>query len=411
MVKIFLSLPRSALVVALLGILLMPATASAQLGGLIRQRIIDLGRDYADQQIGNQPVQPVQTDSWIDARVMTIRPGVYTRHSDDFGRQIRDSDLTDLVYKVLNEQGDFLWVRHRGVESWVPRQDVVLIEDAVSYFSERVRANPNDAYAYAARGRAWREEGELERALKDLNEAIRLEPKNAYWYANRGLVYDDLDETDRALDDYDDAIHFNPKDAELYNSRGVAYKHDGQYNNAIDDYTDALKLDPKLSDAYFNRGNAYKAKKDYDLAIRDYTDAIRLDPESPDLYFNRANARIANRDYRLAVADLKSVVRLDPKDADAYSSLAWLLATCPDAKVRDGKKAVLYATKACELTKWKAPYFLATLAAAQAEVGEFELALKWQEKALDSSRYERDEGDSARERLKLYKDHKPYREN
>src|SRR5262249_36518141 len=104
------------------------------------------------------------------------------------------------------------------------------------------------------------------------------------------------------------------------------------------------------------------------------------------------------------------VLRLDPKDADAYSSLAWLLATCPDQKYRDGARAAEHATQACELTSWKAPYFLATFAVACAEIGSFDEAIKWQKKALESSSYEREEGTAARQRLKLFEERKPYRE-
>lgn len=85
-----------------------------------------------------------------------------------------------------------------------------------------------------------------------------------------------------------------------------------------------------------------------------------------------------------------------------------MLATCSDEKVRDGKRAVDLATKACELEKWKEPNCLDTLAAAYAEAGKFEDAVKWQDKAIDLCTDSTLIGEFG-ERLKLYKDKKPYR--
>jgi tetratricopeptide (TPR) repeat protein len=396
------------LLVALLTTALLPSSASAQ---LIWQQLQQLLQPLQPQQPQMQEPQKSQPSPWVGQRVMTVRPGLRISHTDaTTGKQIFDGNLTDLVYTVLNEQEGWLSLSHRGVDGWLPGNEVVPLGSAVSHFSERIRLNPNDAFAYAARGRAWREEGELERALKDLNAAIRLEPKNALWYGNRGLVYDELDESDNALDDFDDAIRLDPKDAQHFNGRGMVYKADRKYDKAIADYTDALRIDPKLTDVYFNRANAHKAKGDYDLAIRDYTEAIKLDPETTDAYFNRANARKAKRDYAAAVRDLKIVIKLDSKDPDARGNLAWLLATCPDEKVRDGKAAVDHATRACEMTSWKSPYLLATLGAAYAEAGDFTQAIRYQEKALESSRYDRDEGDRGRQRIKQFKNRQPYRE-
>ena len=80
------------------------------------------------------------------------------------------------------------------------------------------------------------------------------------------------------------------------------------------------------------------------------------------------------------------------------------------AKVRDGKKAVENAAKACELTSWKGAYYLATLAGAYAEAGNFDDAVKWQKRALESAQYQKEEGDQARQRLKLFEDRKPCRD-
>ena len=354
-------------------------------------------------------------NSWVGRKIMTKETGIWIGHTGSvlrglLQRQVYDAELTDLTYTVLKEQDGWLSVRHRGAQGWFPKEKAVLLDDALSYFDEKIRANNEDAFASARRGRAWKEQGEYEKALTDLNEAIRLDPDRPAYFSNRGLVYDRLDEYDRAIGDYNEALRRDPTDAQTYCSRGRAYRAKKDYDQAINDYNQAVRLDPKLADAYFHRGNAYKARKEYTQAVRDYGEAIRLEPNWPDPYFNRANAYRANKEYAPAVSDYNQVIRLDPKDADACSNVAWLLATCPDTKVRDGRKAVEHATKACDLTSWKASYFLSTLAAACAEAGEFEQAIKWQKRALESSQYERNEGKSARQRLALFEDRRPYRE-
>jgi hypothetical protein len=102
--------------------------------------------------------------------------------------------------------------------------------------------------------------------------------------------------------------------------------------------------------------------------------------------------------------------RLDPKDPLPYAGIAWMLSTCPKDEVRNGKKAVEYARKACELTNWKNASYLAVLVAAFAEVGNFEEAVQWQKKviALTDATAEKDL-EEQRQHLKLYQERKPYR--
>jgi tetratricopeptide (TPR) repeat protein len=355
--------------------------------------------------------------SWVGERIMTRTPGITIGHSEWitrllFSRQVyvADAELTDMVYIVLHEQDGWLHVRHRGVEGWMLKEQAVRVQDAVGYFTQRIQANVEDTFALAHRGRAWKEQGKSAEALQDLNEAIRLNPYTAPWFSSRGMVYEQLQDYDQAIRDYSDAVRLDPNDVRNYNNRGFAHKAKKAYDQAIGDHSMAIRLDPSLSDAYFGRGNAYKAKRQYDQAISDYGQAIRVDPQWPDPYFNRALAHQAVRAFEEAVRDYREVIRLDPKDADAYSNFAWLLATCPEGKIRDGSKAVEYATKACDLTSWQASYHLASLSVACAEIGKFEEAIKWQRKALESSQYEREEGKEARRRIQLFEEGRPYRE-
>ncbi|HEX7378138.1 MAG TPA: hypothetical protein VF278_13555, partial [Pirellulales bacterium] len=84
-------------------------------------------------------------------------------------------------------------------------------------------------------------------------------------------------------------------------------------------------------------------------------------------------------------------------------------ATSADERYLNGKRAIEAATQACELTEWKIGDFIDTLAAAYAEAGDFDAAVKWQSMAIEVGY----SGALAREawrRLELYRAHQPCRE-
>jgi hypothetical protein len=91
------------------------------------------------------------------------------------------------------------------------------------------------------------------------------------------------------------------------------------------------------------------------------------------------------------------------------NGLAWFLATCPDAKRRDGRRAIALAGLACELTRRKAPSYLVTLAAAFAECGEFGRAAQTQREAVELLSGRDPRAEEYRARVEHYEAKRPFR--
>jgi tetratricopeptide (TPR) repeat protein len=273
-----------------------------------------------------------------------------------------------------------------------------------------IRRNPNQPGTYLLRGIMRQEAGELQPAIDDFNQAIRLDPKSADSYLHRGIAWQELEQLDRALQDFSEAIRLAPKEAEAYVLRGLAWRSRGAVQAALRDFDLAIQLDPRNSPAFTYRGIMRHAEGKLAPAIDDWTEAIRLDPRNYEALTQRALGRGANGEIDLALADCVRAVRLNPKAAPAWHLEAWIRSTHPDAKYRDGQRAVLAARKACELTGWRDAMSIETLAAAYAESGNFGEAIKWQSKAIELLGRESSDRADAEARLKLYQSGQPYRE-
>jgi len=321
-----------------------------------------------------------------------------------------------------------------GFSDLIKRADTLRIsQDFDKIIKEQTQAiliNPFDAKAFRKRAWAYMVRSEYDNAIRDYTEALCVTPNDLVARDGRGIAYlerglfdsrSNFSETfDKAIADFTKVIRIKPNDAEAFSKRATAYEAKRDYENALRDRNEILRLNPNEATSYNGRGGVYLLKKNYDKAIEDFTQSLRLSANNPwtstTAFVDRGSAYAAKRLYREAIADYGQALRLDPKFPTALDKFAWLLATCPQDEVRDGKRALELATKACELESWKECDFQ-TLAAACAERGDFKQAVKWQQKALEPASgltgywapAASDKAESQK-RLNLYQNGKPYRD-
>ena len=104
-------------------------------------------------------------------------------------------------------------------------------------------------------------------------------------------------------------------------------------------------------------------------------------------------------------------MRLEPDNLAALNSVAWILATHPDPKLRDANQAIEFAERAAELTRYQNAAVLDTLAAAYAAAGQFDRAVTTAQTALELASAAQNEqlANHIRKQLELYKQAKPVR--
>ena len=240
--------------------------------------------------------------------------------------------------------------------------------------------NPENTFCFDERS-ASSNSGNYEKLIKTYTELIDNDYSDYKAYNGRGVTWFYMNKFGRALSDYTSALKINPQYSEAYCNRGIIWLNKKNYDEAINDFTMAISMRADYFEAFCYRGDAWYKKGKLNLALADYDTAIKVFPEYTNAYNNRGFVLSKNGFYGLAIYDFKKALKIEPAFYDANMNLAWLFASCPDERYRNGKSAVLYAIKANELKI--TPFSLDTLAAAYAESNDYRKAVSTQKKAID----------------------------
>lgn len=285
--------------------------------------------------------------------------------------------------------------------------------------------NPTTAREFYERGLKREDAKQFQEAIDDYKKAADLAPGFFDAHFTLSSLYAELKNYRAAINALAKSLKARPKDySALFNS-GLYHEYLRDYDNAIAHYTQASADDAGFSHygrssdearahAYHYRGRVYQwNKKDNAKAVTDFTAALRLDPKIEMVRYRRARAYHDLKDYAKANSDFAAARDLDPDYPNLLNAWAWQLATCPDAKYRNGHLALQLAKKTKDMD---------ILAASYAEIGEFDDAVASQQRAielLDRGPEPKDEKAAERRaarieqmqlRLAAYEAKRPYRD-
>ena len=226
-----------------------------------------------------------------------------------------------------------------------------------------------------------------------------------------GALHSSEGDFDKAIASFTKVLQFDPTNTFAIFDRASVYRAKGEYKKSISDFNKYLVLNPTNDLAYKNRASDFAAINEFDKAISDWNEALRLNPNDATALALRGFSYQTIDRFDEALNDYDQAIQIDPKNESAWNNLGGLRASCPIASMRNGKEAVEAATKACEFSNWVKPSGMDTLAAAFAEAGDFQQAIKYQKQALNLAGAIDPKYKTMQKRLALCEQQKPYREN
>jgi tetratricopeptide (TPR) repeat protein len=284
------------------------------------------------------------------------------------------------------------------------------LADAKEAFGRAIDLEPDAIGPLLQRARIWALEGDRDEALADIDRAIDIDPENPAALLLRARIFQQAGDTEAALADIETILEDRPDTPGALELRGLIAAEQEDYAAAIRDFRKLAARDPDDVALIGQLGMLYLAAKQPREAIRRFTRALEIDADNFPCRRGRSDAAISIGDHAAALADLEKAVALEPDDSGVLNNLAWLLATSPDDGIRDGKRAIELATRACDKTDWKQAHIISTLAAAHAETGDFATARKYSRQAVEGTGDNDQIEEQLAAELASYQAEKPWRE-
>ena len=212
------------------------------------------------------------------------------------------------------------------------------------------------------------------------NHALAVTDENDVAHNNLGFLFLRKGELDKAVSEFQAALdirsgntqsHYNLGTALVQSNLGNALAREQLWDAAIDHLQEAVRLRPDYGDAYFNLGSVLFQQGKIDQAIAQWQTALAINPRDAVAYRNVADALRKQGKLKEAISEYEQALNIAPEDSATLNNMAWILATSSDPSMRDGARAVALAARAVHASGGRNASFVRTLAAAQAEAGQF----------------------------------------
>lgn len=248
-------------------------------------------------------------------------------------------------------------------------------EEAEQALQEALRIMPNYSRALYCYGHLCYKTKRTAESEGYFHRAILADPRMVVAYADLGTLLLEQNRRDEAVKLYRFALSLRPDFVLARSNLAKILAERGDLNEAIPLYERAVKDGRNVAELHFNLALAYRQTGRFDDAIRELRSAIKLKPKFADGYLELGKTLAANHQYGEAIDIFRRGLQVEPRHMVMGNEMAWLMATVPDAKLRNAPQAIQIGERLAELTVRKQPRPLDTLAAAYAEAGRYKEAV------------------------------------
>ena len=262
------------------------------------------------------------------------------------------------------------------------RSSEALWEHAVAVTSDNENGYEHLSETYLERGR-------INDAVVAAHLAADGHPESAYAQGVLGAALTRQGKIDEALEHLLKAVELNPKLPRAHFNLANALSQRGQFSEAVSEYKTELENYPSFAEGHNNLANVLLRTGKSQEALEHLQTALHLNPNYPEARNNLAIALSQKGQLSEAVAEWNKTLAIDPNNLEAQCNLGWVLSTSSDSSIRDGARAIELTQRALRLSGGRNARIWRLAAAAYAEAGQFEDAIKAAQTGITAAENER----------------------
>ena len=258
-----------------------------------------------------------------------------------------------------------------------------LPDKASAHYKKALEIQSDSEKAHIQLAKILKSQGKVDEAISHYNEALAKNSDNEQAHYHLAVALMAKRNPMGALKHYQEALRIKPNFTEAHANMGVVLASQKKFDEAISHIRQALEAEPDNASFLFNLGLALGSLGKFDEAIVNFRKSATLAPDDFKVHAKLGQALLRINKPQEAIKHLEKAIQINPRDFPSANILAWLLATSTMDDIRNGARAVELAEQLCKATGYKNATVLVTLAAAQAEQGNFVEAIATLDKAQE----------------------------
>jgi tetratricopeptide (TPR) repeat protein len=195
------------------------------------------------------------------------------------------------------------------------------VAEKMRCFENAIQEDENYADAYYQKGLVLLKSLKAKDAISEFSIALQIQKKEVYFEA-RGTAYSETRQFDKALTDFNAVLSTNPQNRKVLLKKGNTSLEVANYTEALLAFNDVLRIEPLNTEALIGRANCYMKGGKMQEAINTLNPLLKREPTNQDALYSLGEWYELSNDTTTAISYFNKILLVNRKHLKATKAIS-----------------------------------------------------------------------------------------